>query len=218
MFTTTFLFFSVHASEEEKKKAREKRKVRKKKVFRVWFFVCLTKKNERAKESSYSSEFYSHNTLITNSLIKNVFCAHRKLTGRLERAQRGARGRLRQRGHVLECVLFVLFLSLFLKARLLWWWMKFCGKEEKKSSSSSSSKSMILSLGWSATITFSFFVARHFSFTEKRFFSRKNVCFLRFSRGWAKFFFPRSTHRAQVSSLFGGSMILVEEIRFWLVV
>ena len=74
----------------------------------------MTKKNERAKESSYSSEFYSHNTLITNSLIKNVFCAHRKLTGRLERAQRGARGRLRQRGHVLECVLFVLFLSLFL--------------------------------------------------------------------------------------------------------
>jgi len=54
-------------------------------------------------------------------------------------------------------------------------------------------------------------VARHFSFTEKRFFSRKNVCFLRFSRGRAKFFFPRSTHRAQVSSLFGGSMILVKK-------
>lgn len=179
--------------------------------FRVFLFVCSTK-NESAKDSSYSSEFYSQNTLTTNSLIKNVFCAHRKLTGRLERAQRGARGRLRQRGHVLECVLFVLFLSLFLKARLLWWWgMNFCGKEEKKSSSSSSSKSTILSLGWSATITFSFFVARHFSFTEKRFFSRKNVCFLRFSRGRAKFFFPRSTHRAQVSSLFGGSMILVKK-------
>lgn len=119
MFTTPFLFFSVHASEEEKKKAREKRKVRKKKYlgfdffFRVFLFVCSTK-NESAKDSSYSSEFYSQNTLITNSLIKNVFCAHRKLTGRLERAQRGARGRLRQRGHVLECVLFVLFLSLFL--------------------------------------------------------------------------------------------------------
>jgi hypothetical protein len=41
------------------------------------------------------------------------------------------------------------------------------------------------------------------------------VCFLRFSRGRAKFFFPRSTHRAQVSSLFGGSMILVKEIRFF---
>ena len=106
------------------------------------------------------------------------------------------------------------FLSLF---SALWWWMNFCGKEGKKSSSSSS-KSMILSLGWSATITFSFFVARSFSFTEKRFFSCKNARFLRFSRGWAKFFFPRSTYRAQVSSLFGGSMILVKEIRFWLVV
>ena len=182
------------------------------------FFCLLDKERKGKKESSYSSEFYSQTTLTTNSLIKNVFCAHRKLTGRLERAQRGARGRLRQRGHVLECVLFVLFLSLFLKARLLWWGMNFCGKEEKKSSSSSKSKSMILSLGWSATITFSFFVARHFSFTEKRFFSRKNVCFLRFSRGRAKFFFPRSTHRVQVSSLFGGSMILVKEIRFWVVV
>ena len=61
---------------------------------------------------------YKHTQLTL--YIKNVFCAHRKLTGRLERAaQRGARGRLRQRGHVLECVLFVLFLSLFLKARLL---------------------------------------------------------------------------------------------------
>ena len=69
------------------------------------------KERKGKKDSSYSSEFYSQNTLITNSLIKNVFCAHRKLTGRLERAQRGARGRLRQRGHVLECVLLLFVLS-----------------------------------------------------------------------------------------------------------
>ena len=42
---------------------------------RVFLCVCSTK-NESAKESSYSSEFYSQNTLITNSLIKNMSSAH----------------------------------------------------------------------------------------------------------------------------------------------
>ena len=90
------------------------------------------KERKGKKDSSYSSEFYSQNTLITNSLIKNVFCAHRKLTGRLERAQRGARGRLRQRGHVLECVLFMFFLSFSLFSAFVMMRNEFLRKRRKE--------------------------------------------------------------------------------------
>ena len=139
---------------KKKKRQRKKKGVRKKKIFRVLifffscFFVCLLDKERKRRRSRHILRNSIHKTHLTyNSLIKNVFCAHRKLTGRLERAQRGARGRLRQRGHVLECVLFSSFSFSLFKSAFVMMRMNFCGKEEKKSSSSSSSKSMILSLG-----------------------------------------------------------------------
>ena len=185
--------------------------------FFACFFVCSTK-NESAKDSSYSSEFYSQNTLITNSLIKNVFCAHRKLTGRLERAQRGARGRLRQRGHVLECVLFVLFLSLFLASAFVMMRNEILRKRRKEI--------LVIiiieiddSLARMKRDNYLLFLRRAtlFFHRETFFLAQKYVLFTFLARMSKVLLSSKHTSRAGFFS-FRRSMILVKEIRFWVVV
>ena len=179
--------------------------------------MCSTK-NERAKRIRHILRNSIHKTHLTNSLIKNVFCAHRKLTGRLERAQRGARGRLRQRGHVLECVLFVLFLSLFLVSAFVMMRNEILRKRRKEI--------LVIiiieiddSLARMKRDNYLLFLRRAtlFFHRETFFLAQKCVLFTFLARTSKVLLSSKHTSRAGFFS-FRRSMILVKEIRFWVVV
>ena len=80
MFTTPFLFFSVHASEEEKKKAEKKRKVRKKNYLGFDFFFecfCLfARQRTKAQRIRHILRNSIHKTHLQLTLLLKMSSAH----------------------------------------------------------------------------------------------------------------------------------------------
>ena len=98
--------------------------------------------------------------------------------------------------------------------------MNFYGKEEKKSSSSSSSKSMILSRSDEARQLPSLSSSRDTFLSPRNVFSRAKMCAFYVSRADEQSSSFLEAHIARRFLLFSEDhkMILVKEIRFWLVV